>query len=80
MADGYICRLLLPPNAAIREITSQVCSTKRAAKRNASLLACKELYEKRCLNEYLLPQEPTVDIPQEEESTDSHQYGKNTSN
>ena len=55
VADSYQCRLLLPPNAAVREIQSPVVRSKTMSKQLAALMACKELYAKGALNEYLLP-------------------------
>jgi hypothetical protein len=50
-----VCRILLPPNARIREVISPVCSTKKRAKQEAALIACRRLYELRALNDFLLP-------------------------
>ncbi|PKA57540.1 Endoribonuclease Dicer like 4 [Apostasia shenzhenica] len=53
--DGIICKLLLPPNAPLRQIESLPCSSKDEAKRAACLRACIELHEKGALTDFLLP-------------------------
>ncbi|XP_052198876.1 dicer-like protein 4 isoform X2 [Diospyros lotus] len=53
--QGTFCRLILPSNAAIHEITSSPQSSSEAAKKDACLKACKELHKLGALSEFLLP-------------------------
>ncbi|RLM75497.1 hypothetical protein C2845_PM15G13970 [Panicum miliaceum] len=53
--EGIVCRLILPPNAAFRQVNSQPCPSKDEAKRDACLKACKRLHELRALTDFLLP-------------------------
>ncbi|KAJ3679169.1 hypothetical protein LUZ60_017180 [Juncus effusus] len=53
--QGVICRIILPPNAAVRQVDSEPCPSKDLAKRNACLIACERLHDLGALNEYLLP-------------------------
>ncbi|XP_010932228.2 endoribonuclease Dicer homolog 4 isoform X2 [Elaeis guineensis] len=53
--NGTICRIILPPNAPIRQVESLPYPSKDEAKRNACLQACKELHERGALTDYLLP-------------------------
>ncbi|URE34706.1 hypothetical protein MUK42_13295 [Musa troglodytarum] len=53
--NGTICRIILPPNAPLRQVDGLPCSSKDEAKRNACLKACKELHERGALTDYLLP-------------------------
>ncbi|CAL5068828.1 unnamed protein product [Urochloa decumbens] len=53
--EGIVCRLILPPNAAFRQVNGQPCPSKDEAKRDACLKACIRLHELGALTEYLLP-------------------------
>lgn len=53
--DGTICRVLLPPNASLRQVDSLPCASKDEAKRAACLNACIELHERGALSDFLLP-------------------------
>jgi endoribonuclease Dicer len=58
---GYTCRLLLPPNSRVREASSPTCTSKRAARQVAALVACRRLYEMGALDDHLLPFKPDVE-------------------
>ncbi|KAG2567328.1 hypothetical protein PVAP13_7NG350064 [Panicum virgatum] len=53
--EGVVCRLILPPNAAFRQVNSQPCPSKDEAKRDACLKACIRLHELGALTDFLLP-------------------------
>ncbi|KAG0494006.1 hypothetical protein HPP92_005000 [Vanilla planifolia] len=53
--DGTVCRLILPPNAPLRQVDSLPCASKDEAKRAACLTACRELHERGALTDFLLP-------------------------
>ncbi|KAM0933868.1 hypothetical protein DsansV1_C34g0226131 [Dioscorea sansibarensis] len=53
--DGTTCRVILPPNAPLRQVVSSPCSSKDEAKRVASLEACIALHKRGALSDYLLP-------------------------
>ncbi|OQU81937.1 hypothetical protein SORBI_3006G142775 [Sorghum bicolor] len=53
--DGIVCRLILPPNAAFRQVNGQPCPSKDEAKRDACLKACIKLHELGALTDFLLP-------------------------
>uniref|UniRef100_A0A0D9W711 Dicer-like protein 4 n=1 Tax=Leersia perrieri TaxID=77586 RepID=A0A0D9W711_9ORYZ len=53
--EGIICRLILPPNAAFRQVDSQTCLSKDEAKRDACLKACIKLHKLGALTDFLLP-------------------------
>lgn len=53
--EGIICRLILPPNAAFRQVDGQPCLSKDEAKRDACLKACIKLHELGALTDFLLP-------------------------
>ncbi|RCV34474.1 hypothetical protein SETIT_7G162200v2 [Setaria italica] len=53
--EGIVCRLILPPNAAFRQVNSQPCPSKDEAKRDACLKACIRLHELGALTDFLLP-------------------------
>ncbi|XP_020599927.1 endoribonuclease Dicer homolog 4 isoform X2 [Phalaenopsis equestris] len=53
--DGTICRLILPPNAPLRQADSLPCASKDEAKRAACLNACIELHRRGALSDFLLP-------------------------
>lgn len=52
---GHTCRILLPANAAVREVVSPLCRSKIRAKQMAAVMMCKQLYQAKSLNDYLLP-------------------------
>jgi len=52
---GIVCRIILPPNAPIRQVDSLPYSSKDEAKRAACLKACIELHKRGALTNYLLP-------------------------
>jgi Dicer dimerisation domain len=52
---GIVCRVVLPPNAAIRQVDSEPCSSKDMARRNVCLKACQMLHKLGALTDYLLP-------------------------
>ncbi|XP_077223182.1 dicer-like 4 isoform X2 [Tasmannia lanceolata] len=54
-SGGTVCRIILPPNAPIRQIDSLPCPSKDEAKRIACLKACTELHARGALTNYLLP-------------------------
>jgi endoribonuclease Dicer len=53
--EGIVCRLILPPNAAFRQVNGQPCPSKDEAKRDACLRACIRLHELGALTDFLLP-------------------------
>ncbi|KAJ1271827.1 hypothetical protein BS78_06G155400 [Paspalum vaginatum] len=53
--EGIICRLILPPNAAFRQVNGQPRPSKDEAKRDACLKACIKLHELGALTDFLLP-------------------------
>ncbi|XP_078162667.1 dicer-like 4 isoform X3 [Carex rostrata] len=53
--SGIICRVVLPPNAALRQVDSEPCFSKDMARRNACLKACQMLHNLGALTDYLLP-------------------------
>ncbi|CAM8897033.1 unnamed protein product [Rhodiola kirilowii] len=53
--EGTICHLLFPANAPINQIVSSPQPSIEAAKKDASLRACKELHKLGIFNDYLLP-------------------------
>uniref|UniRef100_A0A0D9ZN12 Dicer-like protein 4 n=1 Tax=Oryza glumipatula TaxID=40148 RepID=A0A0D9ZN12_9ORYZ len=53
--EGIICRLILPPNAAFRQVDGQPCLSKDEAKRDACLKACVKLHKLGALTDFLLP-------------------------
>lgn len=52
---GTICRIILPPNAPVRQVDSLPFPSKDESKRAACLRACNELHKKGALTDYLLP-------------------------
>lgn len=65
--EGTVCHILLPSNAPIHEVVSSPQSSIEAAKKDACLLACKELHQLGALTNFLLPEH-------EDENEDSLQY------
>ncbi|KQJ83511.1 hypothetical protein BRADI_5g15337v3 [Brachypodium distachyon] len=53
--EGIICRVILPPNAAFRQMDGQPCQSKDEAKRDACLKACMKFHELGALTDFLLP-------------------------
>uniref|UniRef100_A0A453CF00 Dicer dsRNA-binding fold domain-containing protein n=1 Tax=Aegilops tauschii subsp. strangulata TaxID=200361 RepID=A0A453CF00_AEGTS len=53
--EGIICRVILPPNAAFRQVDGQPCQSNDEAKRDACLEALVKLYELGALTDFLLP-------------------------
>ncbi|KAL6652413.1 hypothetical protein ACP70R_011338 [Stipagrostis hirtigluma subsp. patula] len=53
--EGIVCRLILPPNAAFRQVDGQPCPSKDEAKRDACLKACMKLHALGALTDFLLP-------------------------
>lgn len=53
--SGIICRVVLPPNAALRQVDSEPCLLNDTAKRDACLKACQMLHKLGALTDYLLP-------------------------
>ncbi|XBJ03091.1 hypothetical protein VPH35_022331 [Triticum aestivum] len=53
--EGIICRVILPPNAAFRQVDGQPCQSNDEAKRDACLEAYVKLYELGALTDFLLP-------------------------
>ncbi|XP_062184952.1 endoribonuclease Dicer homolog 4 isoform X3 [Phragmites australis] len=53
--EGIVCRLILPPNAAFRQMCGQPCPSKDEAKRDACLKACIKLHKLGALTDFLLP-------------------------
>ncbi|KAI8093080.1 dicer-2 protein [Halteromyces radiatus] len=54
-AEGHVCTVRLPSNAAVRQVTSKACRTKIQAKKVAAVNCCKELHLKKALTDHLLP-------------------------
>ncbi|KVH93716.1 Dicer double-stranded RNA-binding fold, partial [Cynara cardunculus var. scolymus] len=59
-AEGTVCHIILPPNAPIHQIISSPQPSREAAKKDACLKACQQLYEleessRRELHEMLVP-------------------------
>ncbi|KAI8991530.1 dicer-2 protein [Mycotypha africana] len=54
-AGGFICKLMLPPNAPFQEMESPVCRSKEHARAIVALEACVELRKLNALDEHLLP-------------------------
>ncbi|CAG8675935.1 16194_t:CDS:2, partial [Dentiscutata erythropus] len=52
---GFTCHLSLPNNAPIRLVSSEVSTSRGNAKKAAAFKACLQLYEKKALNDHLLP-------------------------
>lgn len=67
VAEGTVCQINLPYNAAIRQIASSPQSSIETAKEDAYLQVCKELHPLGALTDYLLPE-------YEVEHEDSMQY------
>ncbi|CAG8505437.1 6855_t:CDS:2, partial [Cetraspora pellucida] len=53
---GFTCNLSLPNNAPIRLVSSEVSPSRSNAKKAAAFKACLQLYEKKALNDHLLPE------------------------
>ncbi|KAK9269302.1 hypothetical protein L1049_001073 [Liquidambar formosana] len=53
--EGTVCFIILPSNAPIHQVVSAPHSSTEAAKKDACLIACKQLHEQGALNDYLLP-------------------------
>lgn len=53
--QGTICRIVLPPNAPVRQVDGMPYSSKDEAKRASCLKACMELHKKGALTDFLLP-------------------------
>ncbi|PWY98424.1 hypothetical protein BCV70DRAFT_150616, partial [Testicularia cyperi] len=51
----YTCRLQLPSNSAVREVSSGPCSSKKRAKRLAAFFACRQLRDLGELDQWLMP-------------------------
>ncbi len=51
----YICELRMPCNAAVRYVKGDIRDSKKRAKRNVCLKACHILYERKALDDKLLP-------------------------
>ncbi|XP_025824254.1 endoribonuclease Dicer homolog 4 isoform X2 [Panicum hallii] len=75
--EGIVCRLILPPNAAFRQVNSQPCPSKDEAKRDACLKACIRLHELGALTDFLLPGQgsrktkiSTIDISESNKAED----------
>ncbi|KAG0353421.1 Dicer-like protein 1 [Gamsiella multidivaricata] len=78
-ASGFICDLILPPNAPIRIVQSDRTSTKSMAKKSAAFKACEKLHSLHALNDNLLP--IMVDLakdekPGEEKAVDNKDKNK----
>ncbi|CAG8433757.1 11080_t:CDS:2 [Ambispora gerdemannii] len=52
---GYVCTLNLPSNSPVRTVVSEVFRNFGMAKKSAAFNACIALYEKKALNDNLLP-------------------------
>ncbi|RCI04146.1 Dicer-like protein 1, partial [Rhizopus stolonifer] len=53
--QGFVCKLTLPSNAAIQELTSPVVRSKTQAKALVALQACEQLRSLNALDNHLLP-------------------------
>ncbi|RGB34312.1 hypothetical protein C1646_653906 [Rhizophagus diaphanus] len=53
---GFTCHLTLPNNAPVREIVSEVCSSRSKSKKAAAFKTCLQLHEKKALDNHLLPE------------------------
>ncbi|XP_058067534.1 endoribonuclease Dicer homolog 4-like isoform X3 [Magnolia sinica] len=53
--NGTLCRIVLPPNAPLRQVDSLPCLSKDEAQRTACLKACIELHALGALTDFLLP-------------------------
>ncbi|RIA97599.1 hypothetical protein C1645_813834 [Glomus cerebriforme] len=71
---GYTCHLSLPNNAPIREVVSEVCSSRSKAKKAAAFKACLQLHEKKALDNHLLPEIEWIeeDHEMQKPSVDEH--------
>lgn len=59
----YECRVRLPSDAALRELRGPACLSKKEAKRQVALEACRQLHNIGALNECLLPANHAHDTP-----------------
>ncbi|KAN0064145.1 Dicer-like protein 1 [Thecaphora frezii] len=57
-ARKYQCHLRLPANSKVREVMTELWSTKKGAKRMAALEACRQLRQLEALDEHLMPRQP----------------------
>ncbi|CAG8442886.1 9275_t:CDS:2 [Ambispora leptoticha] len=53
--DVYTCTLTLPSNCPVRTVVSEIFRSRGMAKKSAAFNACLELYEKKQLDDHLLP-------------------------
>lgn len=74
---GYVCRLRLPPNAAVLEVTSAIFESKVVAKRVAALEACTQLHRVGALNDHLLPELESDEIDEEYQDEKGLREGSN---
>ncbi|CAG8559865.1 22395_t:CDS:2 [Racocetra persica] len=72
---GFTCHLSLPNNAPIRLVTSEVSSSRSNAKKAASFKACLQLYEKKALNDHLLPEIEWIEEDHEMTKPVKDEYG-----
>ncbi|CAG8634049.1 16813_t:CDS:2 [Funneliformis mosseae] len=72
---GYTCNLKLPNNAPIREVISEVCSSRSKAKKAAAFKACLQLYEKKALDDHLLPEEVWIEEDHEMTKPSKDEHG-----
>ncbi|KAJ3708060.1 hypothetical protein LUZ61_011765 [Rhynchospora tenuis] len=73
--SGIICRVVLPPNAALRQVDSIPCFSKDMAKRDACLKACQMLHELGALTDYLLPEVTSKRRGSTTQSSESNSHG-----
>ncbi|CAG8741190.1 35674_t:CDS:2 [Gigaspora margarita] len=69
---GFTCRLSLPNNAPIRLVSSEVSTSRSNAKKAAAFKACLQLYEKKALNDHLLPE---IEWIEEDHEMKKDEYG-----
>ncbi|CAG8495182.1 4853_t:CDS:2 [Diversispora eburnea] len=55
-SGGHVCTLTLPNNAPIRTVTSEISGSRSKAKKATAFEACLQLYNKKALNDHLLPE------------------------
>ncbi|KAK9768192.1 Dicer-like protein 1 [Basidiobolus ranarum] len=69
--SGFVCRLIMPKNSPIREVTGDFVPSKRLAKQSAALKACIQLHELGALDDRLLPINPNQDDEDEDDPDDA---------
>ncbi|XP_024979353.1 dicer-like protein 4 isoform X2 [Cynara cardunculus var. scolymus] len=69
-AEGTVCHIILPPNAPIHQIISSPQPSREAAKKDACLKACQQLYELGALTHYLLPDDEVDDNNEDDSDSD----------